>query len=166
MAKCLILMCGPSGGGKSTWAKKIMVDQQEKHNKPVYYISRDEVRFSMLAEGEPYFSKEDEVFAEWIRRIQTFLDSDEDCYIIADATHLSERSRNKTLDALTLPDDINILPVSVYPGVQKCLERNDKRSGRAFVPRSVIRRMCATYEAPTSDEKYHYYSILMKVEGD
>ena len=160
MSKCLILMCGPSGAGKSTWAKKI-----EEQIKPVHYVSRDEVRFSMVSEEEEYFSKENEVFKEWIHRIQSFLDTDEDCYIIADATHLSERSRNKTLDALNIPNDTNIIPVSVYPGVQKCLERNEMRSGRAHVPRSVIRRMCMSYEAPTSDEKYPYYSILMKVEG-
>ena len=162
MSKCLILMCGPSGAGKSTWAKKIAEEQV----KPVHYVSRDEVRFSMVSEEEEYFSKENEVFKEWIRRIQSFLDTDEDCYIIADATHLSERSRNKTLDALVLPDNINIIPVSVYPGVQKCLDRNELRSGRARVPRSVIRRMCMSYEAPTSNEKYPYYSILMKVEGN
>ena len=161
MSKCLILMCGPSGAGKSTWAKKI-----EEQIKPVHYVSRDEVRFSMVSEEEEYFSKEEEVFKEWIRRIQNFLDTDENCYIIADATHLSERSRNKTLDALNIPDNTNIIPVSVYPGVQKCLDRNEMRSGRARVPRSVIRRMCMSYEAPTSDEKYPYCSILMKVEGD
>lgn len=162
MSKCLILMCGPSGAGKSTWAKKIAEEQA----KPVHYVSRDEVRFSMVSEKEEYFSKENEVFKEWIRRIQNFLDIDEDCYVIADATHLSERSRNKTLDALNIPNNTNIIPVSVYPGVQKCLDRNEKRSGRARVPRSVVRRMCMSYEAPTSDEKYHYYSIIVKVEGD
>lgn len=162
MPKCLILMCGPSGAGKSTWAKKMA----EKQAKPVYYVSRDEVRFSMVSEEEEYFSKENEVFKEWIHRIQNFLDIDEDCYVIADATHLSERSRNKTLDALNIPNNTNIIPVSVYPGVQKCLDRNEKRSGRARVPRSVIRRMCMSYEVPTSNEKYHYYSIIVKVEGD
>ena len=157
-------MCGPSGAGKTTWAKKIIETFTEK-NKKIYHISRDEVRFSMLEDGDEYFQKEDEVFAEWIRQIQAHLDNDEECYIIADATHLSERSRNKTLDALRLPEDIKILPVSAYPGIEKCLARNDNRSGRSFVPRSVIRRMCINYEVPTNDEKYKYNDILFVVEG-
>lgn len=164
MSKCLILMCGPSGAGKTTWAKKIIETFTEK-NKKIYYVSRDEIRFSMIEDDDEYFQKEDEVFTEWIRQIQAYLDNDEECYIIADATHLSERSRNKTLDALRLSEDTKILPVSAYPGIEKCLTRNDNRSGRSFVPRSVIRRMCMNYEAPTNDEKYKYNDILFVVEG-
>lgn len=155
--KCIILMCGPSGSGKSTWAKDFM---NRPHEVPIYYISRDEVRFSILSEEDDYFSKEDEVFKEWISQIQSHLNSNEDCYIIADATHLSERSRNKTLNALNLPDDIEIIPININPGVEVCLSRNEKRSGRAKVPRSVIRRMCFTYEPPHENEKYKYYQIL------
>ena len=159
-------MCGPSGAGKTTWAKKIIETFAKENKGKIYHISRDEVRFSMLEDDDEYFGKEDQVFTEWIRQIQTHLDSDEDCYIIADATHLSERSRNKTLDALNISQDTKIIPVSAYPGIEKCLARNNNRSGRAFVPRSVIRRMCMQYEAPTSDEKYKYASILFVVGED
>ncbi len=155
--KCIILMCGPSGSGKSTWAKNFM---NRHHEVPIYYISRDEVRFSIITNKDNYFAKEDEVFKKWISRIQSHLNSNEDCYIIADATHLSERSRNKTLDALNLPNDIKIIPININPGVEVCLDRNEKRSGRAKVPRSVIRRMCFTYEPPHEHEKYKYYQIL------
>ena len=155
--KILVLMCGTPGGGKTTWVNSIMGDANEC---PVYHISRDVVRFSMLGESDEYFSKENAVFAEWIRQIQAHLDSPEDCYIIADATHLNERSRNKTLDALTLPDDVKILPVIVNPDLKTCLERNAQRTGRALVPRSVVKRMYFSFEAPTEQEKYKYWSIL------
>lgn len=47
----LILMCGVPGSGKSTWAKQ--------HLKPSdVYISRDEIRFSLVAEnGRIFFQR-------------------------------------------------------------------------------------------------------------
>jgi len=154
MQKTLLLMCGPSGAGKSYWVKNFIKD-----NSNAVWISRDTVRFSMVAEDEEYFSKEDDVFKEWIRQIQKALDAEGEGYVIADATHLNERSRNKTLNALRFEND-KIIPIYAHPGVRKCLEQNEQRTGRAHVPRSVIRRMCASFEEPTMDEKYKYYSIL------
>lgn len=151
-------MCGPSGAGKSYWVKNFI-----NNNSNAVWVSRDAVRFSMVSEDEEYFSKEDAVFKEWIQQIQEALDSDAEGYVIADATHLTERSRNKTLNALRFKDD-KIIPVYAYPGVAKCLEQNEQRTGRARVPRSVIRRMCASFEEPTMDEKYKYYSILKVVD--
>lgn len=160
--KTLLLMSGPSGAGKSYWVKNFIKDRPN-----AIWVSRDAVRFSMVSENEKYFSKENDVFKEWIRQIQEALDSEGEGWVIADATHLNERSRNKTLDALILDDDIQIIPVFSYPGVQKCLENNEKRYGRAYVPRSVIRRMAMNYEPPVDGEKYKYYSILEIVEkGD
>lgn len=152
-------MCGPSGAGKSYWVKKFV----EKRPNAVW-VSRDVVRFSMVSEDEEYFSKENEVFKEWIRQIQEALDTDVEGWVIADATHLNERSRNKTLDALRFSEDDKIIPVYAYPGVAKCLEQNELRTGRARVPRSVIRRMCVSFEEPTENEKHKYYSILKIVE--
>lgn len=155
MRKILLLMCGPSGAGKSHWVKNFIKDRPN-----ATWVSRDVVRFSMVSEDEEYFSKEDAVFKEWIRQIQEALDTDEEGWVIADATHLNERSRNKTLNALHFSEDDKIIPVYAYPGVKKCLEQNEQRTGRAYVPRSVIRRMCESFEEPTAEEKYKYYSIL------
>lgn len=157
--KTLLLMSGPSGAGKSYWVKDFIKDRPN-----AIWVSRDAVRFSMVSEDEEYFSKEKKVFKEWIRQIQEALDEDSEGWVIADATHLTERSRNKTLDALNLDSDTKIIVVYSYPGVKKCLEHNENRTGREFVPRSVIRRMCESYEPPSLDEKHTYYSILKIVE--
>ena len=50
MGKLFILMGAP-GSGKSTWVKNHMTLNDS-------YISRDDVRFSMVPEGDEYFSKE------------------------------------------------------------------------------------------------------------
>ena len=59
----LNLMCGIPGSGKSYWVRHHMTDADA-------YISRDQIRFSMLKEGEEYFSHENEVFEEFIAQIQ------------------------------------------------------------------------------------------------
>lgn len=155
--KFLVLMCGPSGAGKTTWVQGILEDANEY---PVYYVSRDEVRFSMLSDEDSYFAKEDAVFAEWIRHIQEHLDSEEDCYVIADATHLNERSRNRTLDHLNMKG-VKIIPVVINPGLKECLKRNEQRTGRAKVPPAAIQRMFNSFNPPTDFEKYKYHHIIV-----
>ena len=54
--KCLWLMVGAPASGKSTWLKKTVPFMNNTR-----IISRDEIRFALVAEDEPYFSREDEV---------------------------------------------------------------------------------------------------------
>ena len=49
--KELVLMMGVPGSGKSTYAHNIIKTGD-------IYISRDEIRYSMLAEDDDYFAKE------------------------------------------------------------------------------------------------------------
>lgn len=58
--KKIYLLCGIPGSGKSTWAKNHLDDNS-------IWISRDLIRFSMVSEEEEYFSKEKEVFKEFIK---------------------------------------------------------------------------------------------------
>ena len=59
----LYLMMGCPGSGKSTYLKTRF------SQRPLAVISRDEIRFSMVKENEEYFSRENEVYAEFIRQI-------------------------------------------------------------------------------------------------
>lgn len=143
----LYVMCGPAGSGKSTWAKKHL------DNLYTEYISRDEVRMSLITDNDHYFSKEKEVFREFINRIQRAI-NDEGIDVIVDATHLDVWSRRKLTNAL---DDALTRPWEIYYIVmdtpyEECCRRNDNRTGRANVPHNVIKEMCDKMTYPKMSE--------------
>ena len=86
----LYILCGIPCSGKSTWAKGCLMD--------AIHISRDDIRFSMLKEGEEYFSHETEVYKEFIYEIAQTLMHGYD--VIADATHINHSSREKLTRAI------------------------------------------------------------------
>ena len=88
----LYLMCGVPASGKSYFAEKHMDEEKD------VYISRDQVRFEMVPETDEYFSREKEVYEEWIKRIAWALNAGFNVW--ADATHLNKKSRAKTFHAL------------------------------------------------------------------
>ena len=153
-------MCGPAGSGKSTWAKKQIAECKY----PCVYVSRDEVRAEFLSdEDKNIFAYEDDVFDEFCRRIAVALESvDGPDVVFADATHLSEKARNKVLDRLDV-SHVDIYPVSFRLPLAQILNQNENRRGnvRTYVPRSVIRRMYYQWQPPTEGEKYTYKHILL-----
>ena len=161
MSKFLYIMCGPPGGGKS-FEIQLMASVLRNEGLSYKIVSRDAIRFAMLKDGEDYFKYENEVFDQFINQINDALASKSYSHIFADATHLTEKARNKTLDRLHLTEDVVIIPVSVRPPLDQCIEQNNRRAGRAHVPESAIRRMYESYKAPTYQEKYNYHYIMHK----
>lgn len=160
--KFLYLMCGPAGAGKTTFV------QRRADRGTSAWISRDRVRFEMVPESDYYFSRENDVFEEWCEEIAEAINCPWVREVWADATHLNAKSRAKTLDRVKQIleirsswrlEDLDIIVVAVNPPLNEILDQNELREGREYVPRSVVRRMHSTYEAPTFDEKYKYYEI-------
>lgn len=152
-------MVGVPGSGKSTWIKS----QLEKTGGA--WISRDEVRFSMVKENEEYFSKENDVFAQWIKNINIALKDENINEIYVDATHISEASRNKTLLRLNL-NNADVIPVVMATPLEVCLERNGFRSGRECVPNNVIRNMYHSFKnSPVNNDiMMDYKEIIYVIE--
>lgn len=152
----LFLMSGAPGSGKTSWLRD---------NRPdAYVISRDQVRFMLVKEDEEYFSKEKLVFKTFVQYIQESIDSDEtpeDIYV--DATHITKASRDKLLNALDLTNVKNVTVIVVRPSLEETLRRNGNRTGREFVPRSVVRRMYYQFERPENDEGRIYDTMYVEV---
>lgn len=149
----LWLMAGVPGSGKSYFAKNVL-----KKEYSWFYVSRDEIRYDLVKENEPYFSKEDKVFDVFIHRINFYLGMAGNNDIIADATHISQASRMKLLRRLNL-EGVNVIIVWMNTPEHICLERNKQREGRECVPDDVIHNMYMRRQHPAND-KFKYAAIL------
>jgi predicted kinase len=132
------ILSGIPGSGKTTWAKKQIAKYGGIH------CSRDEIRFSLLKDGEDYFAHEDEVIRLWTEKANQAILSPDVGDVYIDATHLTEKTRAKVIDSLPTAN-YEIITVFFHIPLEVCLERNEQRTGRAYVPPQVIRNMHKSY---------------------
>ena len=144
MKKHLYLMMGAPGSGKSTYVKNIL-----KYGD--IYVSRDEIRYSLLTEEDDYFAKENEVIKLFIQTIDEALaNEDYQGNVYADATHLSPKGRAQVLNQLKNKDKVSVIYLDIPLNI--ILKRNAQREGRAFVPENVVCRMYNSIILPTKEE--------------
>ena len=140
----MYLMCGCPGSGKSYYAKT--------HLKPgEKIISRDEIRFNMLKDGDNYFSKEKEVYNEFLRRINAEIAAGTDFYV--DQTSLNTGSRAKLLNRLEKRPN-KIIVIYMDTSLNRILFQNSLRSGRALVPEDALMNMFTSIEEPKKEEGF------------
>lgn len=165
------VMVGVPGSGKSTWANK-EAQFLEADGFHTAIISRDVIRESFIGDKD-YFSRENEVFEEFVRQINECLEIGID-YIFVDATHISQGSRAKLLGRLR-PDGKTGLSLEICDcGIDTCIARNNLREGFSKVPESAIRKMARGYRSPTPAEfelyKYGFKDVKINhhnmEEGD
>lgn len=147
----LYMLCGIPASGKTTWAN-VFIASREIYNIDIHYVSRDEIRFTILKDGEDYFAHEDEVFNKFVDTIYATLADGFD--VIADATHLNKKSRTKLINAIDKCGEIeyNIIFVWFHASFIVCSDRNAKREGRARVPLETMYSMWHHFSIPSSKE--------------
>lgn len=143
----LYLMCGVPGAGKSTFLKNHIKEENS------IIISRDAIRFSIVKPDEDYFSHEDEVLEIFWKQINESLAAEKDTFV--DQTSLTPRARKWLLQHVEGYTYANLIWIDET--LETCLKRNELRRGtRAYVPRSVIRRMFSQFIEPSLDEGFDY----------
>jgi len=142
----LYVMVGIPGSGKSTWAKAHLTDAE--------YISRDNVRLSIIKDNEDLFSHEDEVYDKFVAILADGLRNQHN--MVADATHMSHGARKKLINAIAKngvkSEEYEIVFVYMNTPIEECIRRDDLREGRAHVTAPVIRRMARSLSCPAADE--------------
>ena len=128
-------------------------DSSTKNN----YIASDD---GSIESAKDYFERETEVFNAWIAQICEALANPliEDIYV--DATHLNDRSREKTLSRLPKENIKKITNVVFLVPIETCLERNAQRTGREVVPEDTIRNMQKSFKMPKK-----YSTLIVDADG-
>lgn len=140
------LLCGPAGVGKSTWAVQHMEPETD------VLISRDNIRFMMLRDDEPYFAVEDRVRKMFFECIENRTSDNKYDAVFIDATHLVPKSRAQVMHHVK--GDAYCIAVSFEAPAGVAIERNKQRIGRALVPESVIYNMKDNFVIPTLKEGF------------
>ena len=145
----LYIMVGIPGSGKTHWAKQFI-----KEHPSIKYVSRDEIRMSLLNENDDYFAQEKRVFNMFATKIVSLLNAKND--VIADATHISHASRMKLVNAITNRglslNDFYIEFIFINTALAQCIKNNNVRDGCAYVPEGQIKRMSYQLEPPSVNE--------------
>lgn len=166
MKKILYLMVGLPGSGKTTFAKQLVkiLDNTD-------YVSRDDIRFRYFKENNVTFNKEfftyekqvcDEFYSTLAKSIQEGHD------VIADATHLTRKSRSKTIANVKkyLEQDISVMIIYLNIPYKNCFVRNNKRQGFALVPTQELEKMNNNFETPDKNIERNIDHIFEIKEED
>ena len=152
--KKVFLLSGVPGSGKSTWIIKQMKALTD------LLISRDNIRFMLVKEDEPYFSRENEVIEIFNNAIWNATNNEDEIEnIFIDATHLTKAARAKATFWVNRDNvELNCVCFKIPKAV--CKERNAQRTGRACVPETVIDKMFQSFTIPTKEERFdHVYTV-------
>lgn len=143
----LILMMAPPGVGKSFLAKKFA----DSHDDTII-ISRDSIRFDMLKDGDDYFKYEKEVEKKYYDAVSRALEVHK--YVIADATHITLRSRRKFFHNVKIGSDVRTIGIWLDTPMKIAMKQNNMRTGRAHVSEEVIRNMYKKKVSPRENEPF------------
>lgn len=158
----LYVLIGCPGCGKSTWSSKMC-----EHDKSILWVSRDVIRFRILKPTDGYFTKEKEVYANFVHIVANSLFRGQDT--IADATHLDQASRSKLYSQLRAKginfNGVEVIGVYFDVPFEVCVSRNATRTGRRLVPYEQMIKMFKKLTKPSRNEWFDKV-IVINEEGE
>lgn len=158
-----MLICGPAGIGKSTFAKKYV---EEHGDENCLIIAADEVRKEMCGSYKDFPPGKNmmPVYDKMIELAKSAYYGNKSITIIFDTTMLYDERRLYFIDNLPHFDEIDLylLKMHDYSG---CLFRNKQRDEEKWVPDEVISSMAQNYEDP-GEEVHEKVSKIITVYKD
>lgn len=148
----LIMMVGLPGSGKSTFAKSIYSEIDNKRINPVIHSSdnlREELYGNAAIQGD-----NNKLFAELHKRIRNDLSQGKD--VVYDATNINKKNRIAFLKEIS---KVRCHPICFVMATEynACLFNNQKRERK--VPEDVIHKMFINFQPPHESEGFeniHY----------
>ena len=142
MMACLIVLVGPPGSGKSTWARA--------NGCGAIHVSQDDLIEAITPDGfdhayrAVYQAAEDAVARAGLREGRT---------VIVDRTNRTRAHRERWL-AIAREARCPIIAVEMTASAALCRERNDARRGTRRVSELRMERMLAAFEPVERDEGF------------
>lgn len=140
----LIVLCGISGSGKSTFAE--MLTEHGSFG----YACPDLIRKKLYGDASIQGNGK-EVFKQAFESLSYYGANDFDC--VFDATNTTKKARKKVLE-IARPHFDFIICYYFYPLLHKSLNNMAKRERQ--VPREILARQINQWETPTVDEGFDY----------
>lgn len=137
----LILLSGPAGIGKSTWALDFI-----KEHKNYIILSTDETRYQLFNTYTPSNKEEKQVINNMVTKAVDA--SNKGLNVIIDTAIISNKSRMKWYNRLKDYFE-NFTLILFRAPLSLCLMNNNKRERK--VPINVIKQMYQHYEVPNID---------------
>lgn len=139
----LIVLCGISGSGKSTFAEIL---EESGFGRVCPDLIRKELYGNESIQGDG-----NEVFKQAFESLSYYGANDFDC--VFDATNTTKKARKKVIEQGRKHFDF-IICYYFYPSLIKSMNNQKKRERQ--VPREVLARQINQWETPTVEEGFDY----------
>lgn len=148
--RTLLVLCGPPGLGKSTYARRIVTDYVIEDAEPPVVVESDAFWAALFPGGYVpraarfgYESMKNAIAAHLVRGAR----------VIFDSTALTRHHRAHALLAVDAAKSVGVLGIrtvagAIRPDIEKSIER------RPNIPRERLREMTAKYEEPDTAEGF------------